>query len=859
MDESIRQAQGLYAGVALLSELEPGREPDRSDQSMYDMNAGQSSYLPNHQPVVYANQSQNRNSKIHMYEKSLWDPFVREFSSNFYGEPPKAPSLWSFLGQLRLAETGGFLCRHCRNYLHEKVSATISGMTGMNGILGHFKQYHVDGNLKLVDRSLGKSRLFAVIDDLMARECYRRKVKELLSGSMTNYMEFQENRKQQLEEQAQSHNVRLPNVTEFLLLLHANTNEGQIISDFYEALEEKSNDTILQDIMDSARKRELAWDEYTSHEKVKIERFTLHRQQTRRALHRMLEKNRQWIAIRRMRTSFNRWHQRLVSIAQESQSGGSTLLDLQYTQAPHMLELAALTFKDILAKSVPTALEEVVSFIMLSYALAEMMRDSGNAISFDPTNKDFLACAMCLKTEDDRRAYDEIVAKLWSKELPVGDLSWRINCPDFVPEMFDTATGLMSDASDNDFDFSVFLYLPNFDEGHDSLAFAGESIDSYNTARKNGESSDGAAGEAGVEEGDFQAQAPSSSPFASEQHIYDSCSISGVPEVILPIGKTVIFLKALEFIAYIFDLGFLLLSFISDEIFTGEIHSQQSSTARLRCTSAVENIKFRIINPLRLDTRLKDLLPFLNVAAKLVELGWIMCVRDLETYLVSIVRHFGLSYELFQQFTHEILSLCLQASQKIDFRHVYRDSSKNIAPYDHQYAKAKFESEMAAFDHDSPPPQTTAAQESTDLATDSLQSVESTSNTLFQPPYPIDSTEAILNRASLSPATSALSPIIPSSNSTYIPPPSPTSTPISCTCTECNKTYTGGDSLSNLRRHRREFHEGKRALACPFEDCPSVSRRKDNLRRHWLRKHRGVEMPRWLKKKNPPRSFVGGS
>lgn len=225
--------------------------------------------------------------------------------------------------------------------------------------------------------------------------------------------------------------------------------------------------------------------------------------------------------------------------------------------------------------------------------------------------------------------------------------------------------------------------------------------------------------------------------------------------------------------------------------------------------------------------------------------------------LSKLFQHLPSSYELFLQFTHDVLSCCQQASQNIDSRYVYRDKSAGTAVYDDQYVKAKFACEMANFSYDSPLLQTKLAQVPLDLTVDFSPSMKSSSHSPSPPLQSTDPTKSTLDPTVLSKTTDTPPFNILPSNSSRTSPPSRLPTPRCHSCAECKKTYTGGDAISNLRRHRREFHEGKKTLRCPFEGCPLVSPRKDNLRRHWLHRHRGVEMPRWLVKGKARRGLAG--
>ena len=52
----------------------------------------------------------------------------------------------------------------------------------------------------------------------------------------------------------------------------------------------------------------------------------------------------------------------------------------------------------------------------------------------------------------------------------------------------------------------------------------------------------------------------------------------------------------------------------------------------------VEQVKYMILNPLRLDQQFQDIVPLINVATEFMELGWLRGVGDLEAYLLAIAK-----------------------------------------------------------------------------------------------------------------------------------------------------------------------------------------------------------------------------
>jgi len=65
------------------------------------------------------------------------------------------------------------------------------------------------------------------------------------------------------------------------------------------------------------------------------------------------------------------------------------------------------------------------------------------------------------------------------------------------------------------------------------------------------------------------------------------------------------------------------------------------------------------------------------------------------------------------------------------------------------------------------------------------------------------------------------------------------------------KSFSGPDAECNLRRHTREKHEGK-TFPCP--SCHAPFSRLHNLRTHWMRKHKEMDMPASLDTRSRGRS-----
>lgn len=67
-----------------------------------------------------------------------------------------------------------------------------------------------------------------------------------------------------------------------------------------------------------------------------------------------------------------------------------------------------------------------------------------------------------------------------------------------------------------------------------------------------------------------------------------------------------------------------------------------------------------------------------------------------------------------------------------------------------------------------------------------------------------------------------------------------------CEFPGCEKRYNGPDASTNLRRHKREKHGLGKSQDCPFPECAFTTMRRHNLKMHWRRRHKGVDIPHCL-------------
>jgi hypothetical protein len=194
--------------------------------------------------------------------------------------------------------------------------------------------------------------------------------------------------------------------------------EDEIVHDISSALQEGEASTLIQELLETAKAHALLWNTLSNRRKRRLESAERFGRTARQNLHSHLKRMRQWAALRRLNAAFSRRHKQFLLLARYSRSPVLRELLGRYYEAAEVLESAVLTFKDMLAGTVPVSLREVYYFINLAFSMAETMRSSGCLVSFDPWEGDFQTWRNCLREEAEQLAFDELVAKLWSKVIP---------------------------------------------------------------------------------------------------------------------------------------------------------------------------------------------------------------------------------------------------------------------------------------------------------------------------------------------------------------------------------------------------------------------------------------------------------
>ncbi|KAJ0419917.1 hypothetical protein BJY00DRAFT_285405, partial [Aspergillus carlsbadensis] len=298
---------------------------------------------------------------------------------------------------------------------------------------------------------------------------------------------------------------------------------------------------------------------------------------------------------------------------------------------------------------------------------------------------------------------------------------------------------------------------------------------------------------------------------------------------------TVIFQSVRAFIVGVCAAGTLLHYLSGEDQSPNPVVKCQSSAEIMSFARFVANARSQVLEPLLL--RYQALQPIhlaLSTCLALLQSGWICSIRGVEQYTMAVAKVLSAvlgNDVICAAFITQLVQRCSSAASEIEpeFR---CDRPGNDVPVD-----------------DLTHIQNRVAHETSDGSTQRL-STHSVSD--YNQPMSLTSELRITSHSSApgSAAESRHSSSTPSSASftpLSVPNNSPSAQPQFCICKVdgCNKQYNGPDAPSNLRRHKREKHDGKR-FACPFDGCPHTSPRRSNLKTHWKRHHRGVEMPHCL-------------
>jgi hypothetical protein len=243
----------------------------------------------------------------------------------------------------------------------------------------------------------------------------------------------------------------------------------------------------MNNLVDAAVTQGREWNAMSTRHKRRLQSVESMRKKVQSSLYDQLLKMRQWQVLRSLRVEFNLRHRIFRRIATDSP--GLQLLLKSCPRPAELLDLATLTFKDILRGDTPSSLKEIFGFINLAVSMAAVMEARGIQSSFDPKKTEFDTRRQRLPDEADRLVFDELVFRMWPEKyrhdvsfaplsgqaqaflnLSTGwpafqSLPWVPNQEPLLPglskapaSMHHIAANILDDARDYDeFDFKDFL------------------------------------------------------------------------------------------------------------------------------------------------------------------------------------------------------------------------------------------------------------------------------------------------------------------------------------------------------------------------------------------------------------------
>ncbi|KAN0096820.1 hypothetical protein V8E51_015625 [Hyaloscypha variabilis] len=231
----------------------------------------------------------------------------------------------------------------------------------------------------------------------------------------------------------------------------------------------------------------------------------------------------------------------------------------------------------------------------------------------------------------------------------------------------------------------------------------------------------------------------------------------------------------------------------------------------------------------------------LSMAEASVRHGNLQTVREVEEYITVTARYLASGYKSFTTLVSKILEHCLAASDQMTWDRVYPASTTDQEEYSLSYIKRKEATEivwaMQNFNNQDKTADTVnfGTLTVTQMVNSTPQLCENESSSKGDSPPSKKAKRSPLSPNSISTGQSSSTPI--SSSGSDIPP----SSKLHCQYGNCKNVYTGNDARVNLRRHIRTVHEVSKAIKCPA--CGHEASRRDNVRKHFLLKHKGEVLP----------------
>ncbi|KAL8948333.1 MAG: hypothetical protein Q9222_005471 [Ikaeria aurantiellina] len=503
------------------------------------------------------------------------------------------------------------------------------------------------------------------------------------------------------------------------------------------------------------------------------------------------QNQREWGVLRELRAEFASRNRRQLAQFAKSDSVGLKMLSKQCRTSMDLLDTGILTLKDIISGGSPASLKKVFAFMNLSFSAATVMRKRGLSTSFSPTALDLAIWRRAVPEISDQAVYDELIHLMlpeiyddYDKEcISQRSALWEGSTMDFNS----AATNMLQDFRHSPgFDFSIFDEI-----SHD---YVDPEARSEQSSRHEGSSWEPLEALSNSElECGFDSvfeQQNDLEIFPDVAH-HDSGWHGYAPSLSELLTATVIFSVVISFINYF--------------------------------VRYMDVIKFRIINPLLLDPELSDLGSVIVTVRKMLEVGWLSSIQGLENYIIAVTSQLPLPEKIFYALIQKTLNGCLTAASEVDPKLIYNtrhgeanEYTLEVAPYEqdisinHEELPTLSEGPMNL----DPMMHDNGLDASHHTKVDKLWLLSADSRP--QKPSIDDTTIDICSANAQSDKSSATT--MPSlSPSSQRPPPSTTQRK-TCDVDGCDHAFTGAESASNLRRHKREKHTNRSLRSCPFQN-----------------------------------------
>ncbi|KAF4632634.1 hypothetical protein G7Y89_g5488 [Cudoniella acicularis] len=611
----------------------------------------------------------------------------------------------------------------------------------------------------------------------------------------------------------------------------------------------------------------------------------------------------QWATLRSLREASRYYYDQFVKLTAVSTSRDIRRLGKSFGTAKNMLEIGILTFRDVLHGKTPESLEQVFAFASLSYMISKSLHAKGHLEESDILSG-LLDWRSVIANEKEQLAFDEIAKLLWpeAKEIlhfipiqrrNVGlrhDTSELMSAPpnttevllnpaalvptegaftpedqlpdvpqwdhehapipplNMIPEPFlddlemdppdrvcEHLYHLLGETSAHpDFEFAKFLNvgIPEQETLMDSTSYSTVTPPPYiNPRALQLPSSLGGNSDKPPLPPNCRSSPPNPHLEHSTGEKLDSPSFQPMQDI----RDSAMFQLVLDFIDQISEMGDLL-----DVLSARQMRADKNGTNSLPSSQSWIEFEFfnqapiLVLNPLYSKATHSDktFCGIIAMAETFVRLGLLHTVREVEDYIIDVGRSLAQSYDLFVSLVSHTLNQCLKASRSLKWGLVYLSGVEEADEYSTAYIKKRkqHENEWASTvlachepSQQLPPPTS---------STDDSYRKHPRNPLKRRPDEGSDLPEKRQRRE-----IPDIAPQIPL-------PHSDTLAVLCCPYEYCPKRFRGASAPNNRSRHVRVEHEKRNILRCP--SCSTETGRRDNLRKHFLKKHPSYVLPGWL-------------